>query len=197
MNNAAKWTVLCYLIWRNKKLSSPDSTFQMRTVPVLVDMKISLRMPFLVGQAVVVLVDVLFRLALDNQPNAWEDEEGGKSLRAFEDSQAYEHADRNRDQGLHIIVYRNHCGSECLLTDHHQDVAQISAEEDDVARFPPCRYWHLSPWDGGHMRGGEWQDHDRCPGEHPLVDGEERILSHQGLEERQIERKRQLCSHAE
>ena len=47
------------------------------------------------------------------------------------------------------------------------------------------------------MRGGEWQDHDRCPGEHPLVDGEERILSHQGLEERQIERKRQLCGHAE
>ena len=47
------------------------------------------------------------------------------------------------------------------------------------------------------MRGGERQDHDRCPGEHPLVDGEERILSHQGLEERQIERKRQLCSHAE
>ena len=57
-------------------------------------------MPFLVGQAVVVLVDVVFRLALDNQPNAWEDEEGGKSLRAFEDCQAYEHADRNRDQGL-------------------------------------------------------------------------------------------------
>ena len=98
MNNAAKWTVLCYLIWRNKKLSSSDSTFQMRTVPVLVDMKISLRMPFLVGQAVVVLVDVVFRLALDNQPNAWEDEEGGKSLRAFEDCQANEHADRNRDQ---------------------------------------------------------------------------------------------------
>ena len=32
--------------------------------------EISLRMPFLVGQAVVVLVDVVFRLALDNQPNA-------------------------------------------------------------------------------------------------------------------------------
>ena len=29
-----------------------------------------LSMPFLVGQAVVVLVDVVFRLALDNQPNA-------------------------------------------------------------------------------------------------------------------------------
>ena len=27
-------------------------------------------MPFLVGQAEVVLVDVVFRLALDNQPNA-------------------------------------------------------------------------------------------------------------------------------
>ena len=97
-----------------------------------------LSMPFLVGQAVVVLVDVVFRLALDNHPNAREDEEGGKSLRAFENCQAYEHADRNGDQGLHIIVYRNHCGSECLLTYHHQDVAQISAEEDDVARFPPC-----------------------------------------------------------
>ena len=52
--------VICYLIWRNKKLSSSDSTFQMRTFPVLVDMKISLRMPFLVGQTVVVLVDVVF-----------------------------------------------------------------------------------------------------------------------------------------
>lgn len=60
--------VICYLIWR-KRLSSSERLYQMRTVTVFYRHEISLRMPFLVGQAVVVLVDVVFRLALDNQPN--------------------------------------------------------------------------------------------------------------------------------
>ena len=54
---------------RGRKTKVGEKLLRFPPTRFLVDMKISLRMPFLVGQAVVVLVDVVFRLALDNQPN--------------------------------------------------------------------------------------------------------------------------------
>ena len=49
-------------------------------------MKISLRMSFLVGQTVVVTVDVVFGLTLNDQPHTREDEDGSECLRALEHS---------------------------------------------------------------------------------------------------------------
>lgn len=41
-------------------------------------------MPFLVSQTVVVLVDIMLRLALNHEPYAGEHEDGGNRLHAFE-----------------------------------------------------------------------------------------------------------------
>ena len=43
----------------------------------------------------------------------------------------------------------------------------------------------------------ERPDEEGCPGKHPLVNREERILLNQRLEERQIESERKLCRDAE
>ena len=52
-------------------------------------------MPFLVGQAVVVLVDIMLRLALYHEPYAREYEDGGNRLHAFEYGETYD--DTHRD----------------------------------------------------------------------------------------------------
>ena len=51
--------------------------------------------------------------------------------------------------------------------------------------------------DAHHVADGERPYQNRCPEKHPLVDGEERILRQQVLEERQVEGERKLRRHTE
>ena len=51
--------------------------------------------------------------------------------------------------------------------------------------------------DAHHVADGERPYQNRCPEEHPLVDGEERIFRQQVLEERQVEGERKLRRHTE
>ena len=85
-------------------------------------------MPFLVSQTVVVLVDIMLRLALYHEPYAGEDEGGGYCLYAFEYGETHDNTHGNRYQRLHIIIYTYHGRAQGLLTNHHADVAQIRAE---------------------------------------------------------------------
>ena len=51
--------------------------------------------------------------------------------------------------------------------------------------------------DAHDVADGERPYNDGCPEEHPLVDGEERILRQQVLEERQVEGEGKLSRHTE
>ena len=100
-------------------------------------------MSFLVSQTVVVLVDIMLRLTLYYEPYAREDEGGGYCLYAFEYGETHDNTHGNRYQRLHIIIYTHHGRAQRLLTNHHADVTQEGAEEDDVARFPPGAHRNL------------------------------------------------------
>ena len=154
-------------------------------------------MPFLVGQAVVVLVDIMLRLALYHEPYTREDEDGSNRLHTLEYGETHDNTHGNRYQRLHIIIYTYHGRAQRLLTNHHADVTQEGAEEDDVARFPPGAHRNMGKVDAHHVADGERPYQDRCPEEHPLVDGEERILRQQVLEERQVEGEGKLRRHTE
>ena len=52
-------------------------------------------MPFLVSQTVVVLVDIMLRLALYHEPYTREDEDGSNRLHTFEHGET--HDDTHRD----------------------------------------------------------------------------------------------------
>lgn len=47
-------------------------------------------MPFLVSQTVVVLVDIMLRLALNHEPYTGEYEDGGNRLHAFEHGETHD-----------------------------------------------------------------------------------------------------------
>ena len=140
-----------------------------------------LSMSFLVSQTVVVLVDIMLRLTLYYEPYAREYKDGGNCLHALEYGETYDDTHRDRYQRLHIVIYTHHGRAQSLLTNHHADVAQEGAEEDDVARFPPGAHRNMGKVDAHHVTDGERPYNDGCPEEHPLVDGEERILDRKSV----------------
>ena len=61
-------------------------------------------MPFLVSQAVVVLVDIMLRLALYHEPYTREYEDGSNRLHTLEYGETHDNTHGNRYQRLHIII---------------------------------------------------------------------------------------------
>ena len=154
-------------------------------------------MSFLVSQTMVVLVDIMLGFTLNHEPDTGEDEGGSDGLHALEYGETHDDTHGNRYQRLHIIIYTHYGRTQRLLTIHHADVAQEGTEEDDVARFPPGAHRNLGERNIRYMSYRERPDEEGCPGKHPLVNREERILLNQWLEERQIESERKLCRDAE
>ena len=128
---------------------------------------------------------------------AREYEDGGNRLHTLEYGETYDDTHCDRYQRLHIVIYTHHGRAQSLLTNHHADVAQIRAEENYVARFPPGAHRNIGKVDAHHVTDGERPYNDGGPEEHPLVDGEERILRQQVLEERQVESEGKLRRHTE
>ena len=84
-----------------------------------------------------------------------------------------------------------------MLPYHHQDVADVCAEDDYEARLEPraCRDGCII--DGRHVAEGERQYHYGGVGEHPLVDRDNGIAAHQRTEQGQVKRERELRAEAE
>ena len=118
-------------------------------------------------------------------------------MRWFEDANTHQQRGGDRDDGLYVIIDRDHRWTQGSLTNHREDIAQERADTDDISHFPPgfggdgLRH-HLSD-----MQEGKGQQHQRSPREHILIDRKDVVSSYQRIEERQIECKRELCKQTE
>ena len=78
-----------------------------------------LRMSFLVSQTVVVLVDIMLRLALYYEPYAREYKDGGDGLHTLEYGETNDDTHSDRYQRLYIVIYTHHGRAQRLLANHH------------------------------------------------------------------------------
>ena len=84
-----------------------------------------------------------------------------------------------------------------MLCNHCEDVTEVCATEDYIEGLHPCLHRYALAHGLDDVVAGEWQDHERGPQEHPLIDREDAVALDKWIEETQIERVGELCSETQ
>ena len=142
-------------------------------------------------------LDVATRLRLRDQPHTAEHQDDRQRMRGLQDADAHQQRGSHGNNGLHVVVDRDDGRAQRALSDHGQDIAEERSDAHDVGHLPPRlgRYGlgqHLR-----HMAERERQQHQRCPREHVLVDGEHVVPTDERIEQRQVQREGELGKEAE
>ena len=112
-------------------------------------------------------------------------------------TQAHQHTNQYRHDGLYVVIDRYYRRTQRLLAYHGQDVAEKRTDYYHVGGFKPGRCGQRGVECLPCVAEREWQNKAGGPEKHPLVDGENGVTPNEGVEQRKVEGKRELCKEAE
>ncbi len=115
----------------------------------------------------------------------------------FQYGQAQDERHGDRDGWLYVVVDADNGRTQGMLCNHCEDVTEVRATEDHVEGLHPRLHRYTQAYGLDDVVSGEWQDHERGPQEHPLIDREDAVTLDERIEQTQVERVGELSSETQ
>ena len=119
--------------------------------------------------------------ARSNQIDTTENEDNSHALDEIERVHTPANGNNAGNKWLDIVVHARHGGTEILLSDHNQHVADEGSPHDNKGQATQFRKMQAAPVRTHQAVGRKWQDAYERVGEHPLHNGHQRIFVHEIL----------------